>query len=91
MSERNSDEKVSLDLNEKWRIFLRNELKTFASEHPDCKFEINCWVDENTIITVQEIDEYLAINECKSRLKTGAQIIGKGRTVYYELTKKDIP
>ena len=84
------NEKVSLDLNEKWRMFLRNELKLFALEHPDDKFEVNCWVDDNVLITVQEIDDYLARNKCPSRLKTGAQIIGKSRTVFYELSRKEI-
>ena len=82
--------KISLNLNEKWRIFLRNELRTFALEHPDCKFEIICWVDDNVIITAREIDHYLAENECLSRLKTGGKIIGKSRTVFFDLTKKEI-
>lgn len=82
------EKKVSLDLNEKWRIFLRAELRIFAAEHPEDKFEINCWVDDNTIITAQEINDFLAENECKERFKKGAEIIGKSRTVFYELTKK---
>lgn len=85
-----SDEKVSLDLNEKVAIFIRNELKTFGLENPDSKFEINCWVDDLVTKSVQEIYNYLAENECPNILKKGGDIIGKGRTTFYNLTKKEV-
>ena len=86
----NDTVKVSLNLNEKWRSFLRNELRMFANEHPHCKFEIICWVDDNAIITVQEINGYLVENECPDILKKGGDIIGKSRTTFYNLTKKEV-
>lgn len=80
--------KVSLDLNEKWRTFLRNELKEWALQNPECKFEINCWVEDLVMESVQIINEYLAKNECPSILKTGGDIIGKDRTTFFRYTKK---
>jgi len=85
-----SDEKVSLDLNEEVRIFIRNRLRSFALENPDCKFEINCWVDDLVTESVQVIYDYLAENGCPSILKKGGDIIGKGRTTFYNLTKKEV-
>ena len=84
------DENRSLDLNEKWEIFLRNELKKWALENPENKFKINCWTDDIVTKSAQIINDYLAENECPSRLKTGGDIIGKSRTVFYDLTKKAI-
>ena len=60
-----SDEKVSLYLNEKVAIFIRNELRTFGLEHPDSKFEINCWVDDLVTKSVQEIYDYLITRNTK--------------------------
>ena len=85
------DENISLDLNEEWRIFIRTRLRTFGAEYPNSKFNINCWVDDNVTITAQEINAYLAENECPSILKKGGEIIGKGRTTFYNLSKKEIP
>ena len=85
-----SDEKVSLNLNEEVRFFIRNRLRTFALEHPENKFEIVCWVDDLVTNSVQEIYNYLAENECPSILKKGGDIIGKGRTTFYNLTKKEV-
>ena len=84
-----SDEKVSLDLNEKVAIFIRNELRMFGLEHPDSKFEINCWVDDLVTKSVQEIYDYLAENECPSILKKGGDIIGKSRAQFYRYIKKE--
>lgn len=84
------DEKVSLDLNEKVVNFIHNELRTFGLEHPDSKFEINYWIDDLVTKSVQEIYDYLAENECPNILKKGGDIIGKGRTTFYNLTKKEV-
>jgi len=84
------DENVSLDLNEKVTNFIRNELKTFGLEHPECKFEILCWVDDLVTKSVQEIYDYLAENECPNILKTGGDIIGKNRSTFFRLTKKEV-
>ena len=82
--------KTSLDLNEKWKTFLHDELRKFAAEHPSSKFNIICWIDDLDIDTVHEINDYLAENECKELLKTGGQIIGKSRTQFYKITKKEV-
>ena len=84
------DEKVSLDMNEKWEIFLRNELNQWALENPDWKFEINCWVDDLVTKSAQIINDYLGKNKCPERLKKGGEIIGKGRSTFDRLTKKEI-
>ena len=84
------DEKVSLNLNEEVRMFIHNRLKTFALEHPESKFEILCWADDLVTNSVQEIYDYLAENECPSILKTGGDIIGKERTTFFRLTKKEV-
>ena len=84
------DEIRSLDLNEKWEIFLRNELKQWALQNPNCKFRILCWTDDLVTKSAQVINDYLVENECPSRLKTGGMIIGKGRSTFDRLTKKDI-
>ena len=86
----NNEQKHSLDMNEKWRLFLRNELNTFGLQHPDSMFEINCWVDDNVIITAQEINDYLAKNKCPNILKTGGDIIGKSRAQFYRYAKKEV-
>lgn len=83
------DEIRSLDLNEKWEIFLRNELKTWALENPENKFRINCWIDELGTKSAQIIDDYLVENECPDRLKTGGDIIGKNRSTFFRYTKKE--
>ena len=84
------DEIRSLDLNEKWEIFLRNELKKWALGNPDYKFKINCWIDDLGTKSAQIINEYLVENECPERLKTGGDIIGKDRSTFFRLTKKEI-
>lgn len=85
-----SDElSVSLDLNEEIRLFVRKRLRDFASEYPKSKFNILCWIDDLDIDLVAEIDEYLAKEDCPKRLKCGGQIIGKGRSTYDRLTKKE--
>ena len=83
------DEKVSLNLNEEVRIFIRNRLRTFALEHPESKFEILCWVDDLVTNSVQEIYDYLAENECPSILKKGGDIIGKSRAQFHRYIKKE--
>ena len=85
-----NDVKVSLDLNEEVKNFIRNRLKEFAVEHPEWKFEILCWVDDLVTDAVHEINDYLAENECPSILKKGGDIIGKDRTTFYRLTKKEV-
>ena len=86
-----SDElSVSLNLNEEIRLFVRKRLRDFASENPKSKFNIICWIDDLDVDLVAEFDEYLAVNECPDRLKTGGKIIGKGRTTFYNLTKKEV-
>ena len=81
---------VSLDLNEEVRLFIRKKLREFASENPQCKFNVVCWIDDLGIDAVAEINDYLAKNDCPSRLKTGGQIIGKGRSTFDRLAKKEI-
>jgi len=83
------DEKVSLNLNEEVRIFIRKKLREFGLEHPECKYEIVCWVDDLVTESVQEINDYLAENECPSILKKGGDIIGKSRAQFYRYIKKE--
>ena len=84
------DEKVSLKLDEEVLVFIHNRLREFGLEHPDCKYEINYWIDDLVTKSVQEIYDYLAENGCPSILKKGGDIIGKGRTTFYNLTKKEV-
>lgn len=85
----NTDEKrVSLDLNEEIRIFVRKRLRTFGLEHPKHKFEIVCWIADLVIDVVKEIYDYLAENECPKILQKGGDIIGKDRTTFHRYTKK---
>lgn len=85
----NTEEKpLALDLNEIIRKTIHNELRKFSQEHPYSKFNIICWIDDEALDTVHEINDYLVENECPSRLKTGAEIIGKGRSTFDRLTKK---
>ena len=85
-----SDENVSLKLDEEVLIFIHNRLREYGLEHPDFKYEINYWIDDLVTKSVQEIYEYLAENGCHSILKKGGDIIGKGRTTFYNLTKKEV-
>ena len=86
-----SDElSVSLDLNEEIRLFVRKRLRDFASENPQSKFNIICWFDDLDIDLVAEFDEFLVINECPDRLKTGGDIIGKDRSTFFRMTKKKV-
>ena len=80
---------ASLDLNEEIRLFVQKRLRDFASENPQSKFNIICWIDDLDIDLVAEIDDFLAEQECPKRLKCGSQIIGKGRSTYDRLTKKE--
>lgn len=88
MKEHQSNVKVSLDLNEEVRFFIRDRLKEFALEHPDFKFEINCWVDDLVTDSVHEIYDYLAKNGCPSILKKGGDIIGKCRAQFHNIAKR---
>jgi hypothetical protein len=81
---------VSLDLNEEIRLFVRKRLRDFASENPQSKFNIICWIDDLDIDIVAVIDDFLAEEECPNRLKTGGDIIGKSRTQYFKYTKKRV-
>ena len=81
---------VSLDLNEEVRLFIRKRLRDFASENPQSKFNVVCWIDDLSIDAVAEINDYLAKHDCPSRLKTGGRIIGKGRSTFDRLTRKEI-
>ncbi len=85
-----SEEKISLKLDEEVLIFIHNRLREFGLEHPDYKYEINYWVDDLVAKSVKEIYDYLAENECPNILKKGGDIIGKGRTTFYNLTKKEV-
>ena len=86
-----SDElSVSLDLNEEIRLFVRKRLRDFASENPQSKFDIICWIDDLNIDVVAEIDDFLTRNGCSNKLKTGGDIIGKSRAQYYNYTKKRV-
>ena len=85
-----SDElSVSLDLNEEVRLFVRKRLRDFASENPQSKFNVLCWLDDLSVDIVAEIDDFLVEEDCHKRLKIGGQIIGKGRSTYDRLTKKE--
>ncbi len=79
---------VSLDLNEEIRLFVRKRLREFASQNPQSKFNIVCWIDEINIDLVAELDDYLIVNDCPDRLKTGGDMIGKNRTTFFRITKK---
>lgn len=85
-----SDEKVSLNLNEEVRFFIRKRLKEFGLENPECKFDVLCWVDDLVTESVQEIYEYLAENGCPSILKKGGDIIGKDRSTFFRYAKKEV-
>ena len=86
-----SDElSVSLDLNEEIRLFVRKRLRDFASENPQSKFNITCWLDDLNIDVVAEIDNFLVEEDCLNRLKSGGDIIGKSRAQYYNYTKKRV-
>lgn len=80
--------KTCLDLNAKWEQFLQRELEEFKSAHPEDKFEIVCWVDELTESTARILYDYLASNNCPTLLKTGGEIIGKGRSTFHRYTQK---
>ena len=85
-----NDLSVSLDLNEEIRLFVQKRLRDFASENPQSKFNIICWIDDLDIDIVAVIDDFLAEEECPKRLKTGGDIIGKSRTQYFKYTKKRV-
>ena len=86
-----SDElSVSLDLNEEIRLFVRKRLRDFASEYPQSKFNVICWLDDLNIDLVAEFDDYLAKNEGPDRLKTGGDIKGKNRSTFFRMTKKKV-
>ena len=86
-----SDElSVSLDLNEEIRLFIRKRLRDFASENPQSKFNISCWLDDLNIDVVAEIDDFLVVNNCPDRLKKGGDIIGKNRSNFFRMTKKKV-
>ena len=82
---------ISLNLNEIVRTTIRKELRQFGQKYPDCKFNIICWVDDLVTDSAQEIDNYLAENECETRLTTGGRIMGKSRTTFYRHTKNTLP
>ena len=84
------DEIRSLDLNEKWEIFLHNELKQWALQNPENKFNIICWTDDLVTKSAQIINDYLAENECPNLLKKGGDIIGKNRSTFFRYTKKEV-
>ena len=59
------DENVSLKLDEEVLIFIHNRLREFGLEHPNCKFEINYWIDDLVTKSVQEIYDYLITRNTK--------------------------
>ena len=79
---------VSLNLNEEIRLFVRKRLRDFASQNPQSKFKIVCWIDDLDVDLVAEFDDFLVEEDCPNRLKTGGEIIGKSRAQYYKYTKK---
>ena len=81
---------VSLDLNEEIRLFARKRLRDFASQHPESKFNITCWLDDLNIDLVAEFDDFLIKEDCPKRLKCGGDIIGKSRAQYYNYTQKRV-
>lgn len=81
---------TSLNLNEEVAEFIRNRLETFGTEHPDCKFNINCWIDDLVTDAVKEVYDYLNRNQCPAILKKGGNIIGKSRAQFHKITKKTI-
>ena len=83
-------ENVALNLNEELRLFVRNRLREFAYEYPQSKFNILCWLDDVGIDLVAEFNDYLVYEDCPDRLKKGGEIIGKNRSTFYRMTKKEI-
>ncbi len=81
---------VSLDLNEEIRLFVQKRLRDFASENPQSKFNIICWIDDLNVDLVAEFDDFLVVNNCPDRLKTGGDIIGKNRSTFFRMTKKKV-
>ena len=81
----------SLILSEEIRLFVRRRLREHAIEHPESKFAVVCWIDDVDVILAQETDSFLAEEECQERLKTGGDIIGKERSTFYRLIKKEAP
>ena len=90
MSNLNEQCPTSLDLNDIIKTTIRTELRKFGKEHPNCKFNIICDLDEEATDTINEINEYLVENQCPERLKTGGQIIMKDRTTFFRYTKKEV-
>ena len=85
-----AEEKHPLILTEEIRQLVRRRLREHAAEFPNNKFEVIAWIDDVDVILAQEMDNFLAEEECKERLKTGGQIIGKGRSQFHLLSKKEI-
>lgn len=86
----NKNVDVSLNLNEEIRLFVRKRLREFASQNPQSKFNINCWIDDLGVDIVAELDDFLIEEDCPNRLKTGGDIIGKCRAQFYNYTKRRV-
>jgi len=84
----NKNVNVSLNLNEEIRLLVRKRLREFASQNPENKYNILCWIDDVSKDLVDEIDEFLIEDDCEKRLNIGGRIIGKSRSQYFKYTKK---
>ena len=83
-------EKHPLILTEEIRQLVRRRLREHAVEFPNNKFEVVGWIDDVDVIMAQEVDSFLAEEECPERLKIGGQIIGRCRAQFYNLAKIEV-
>ena len=81
----------ALILSEEIRLFVRKRLREHGAEYPESKFAVVCWIDDVDVILAQEVDCFLVDEQCPERLKTGGDIIGKERSTFYRLIKKEAP
>jgi len=84
----NNENKKTLNLNEEIVKFVRKRLRENAIENPNDKFNILCWIDDLDSDLSKEFDDFLVSENCTNRLKTGGNIIGKGRSTFDRLIKK---
>ena len=82
-------EKHPLFLTEEIRQLVRRRLREHAAEFPNNKFEVIAWIDDVDVIIAQEVDSFLAEEECPERLITGGRMIGRSRTQFYCISKKE--
>ena len=65
---------VSLNLNEEIRLFVQKRLREFASENPQSKFNIICWLDDLNVDLVAEFDDFLVEEDCTNLLHSTLSI-----------------